>query len=333
MRFVVYGAGAVGGVIGGRLTQSGHDVVLIARGAHGDALRERGLLLESPTGSETLAIPTVTHPDELDWRGGDVAVLAMKSQDTAAAARALARATMPELPDLPVISAQNGVSNEPELLRWFDRVYGMCVMCPATHLDPGVVQASCAPVSGLLDLGGFPGGVDDLAEEVAAALEQSTFRSVVRPDIMRWKRRKLVMNLGNAVQALCGAGGGSDTTDDLHAILGMLEAEADSVFAAARIDVLPAAEDDARRGDLLQRQPIDGKPRGGGSTWQSFRRGTGSVETDHLNGEIVLLGRLHGMPTPANAVVQRLANEAARDRRPPGSMTPAELLRALQPRG
>jgi 2-dehydropantoate 2-reductase len=69
--------------------------------------------------------------------------------------------------------------------------------------------------------------------------------------------------------------------------------------------------------------------RGGGSTWQSFARGTGSIETDLLNGEIVLLGRLHGVPTPANALVQRLANDAAADRRPPGSMTAADVLRQL----
>jgi 2-dehydropantoate 2-reductase len=69
--------------------------------------------------------------------------------------------------------------------------------------------------------------------------------------------------------------------------------------------------------------------RGGGSSWQSLARGTGQIETDHLNGEIVLLGRLHGVPTPANALIQRLANDAAKDHRPPGSMTAADVLAML----
>ena len=131
------------------------------------------------------------------------------------------------------------------------------------------------------------------------------------------------MNLGNSVQAICGDARG---TRDIHAAL---RTEGQAVFAAAGIDYASAEEDAARRGDLLQMRPIDGAQRGGGSTWQSFARGTGSIEVDHLNGEIVLLGRLHGVPTPANALLQRLANEAARDRREPGFMTPDEVLAQL----
>ena len=48
MRFVVLGAGAIGGVVGGRLAEHGHDVVLIARGAHYEAIRDNGLRIESP---------------------------------------------------------------------------------------------------------------------------------------------------------------------------------------------------------------------------------------------------------------------------------------------
>ena len=70
---------------------------------------------------------------------------------------------------------------------------------------------------------------------------------------------------------------------------------------------------------------IDGKRRGGGSTWQSLARGAGSTEADHLNGEIVLQGRLHGVPTPVNAGLQRLARELAAARTPPGSLTAAEV--------
>ena len=74
---------------------------------------------------------------------------------------------------------------------------------------------------------------------------------------------------------------------------------------------------------------IEGRPRGGGSSWQSLARGTGNIEVDYLNGEMVMLGRLHGVATPVNELLQRRANEAAEARTPPGSIDPAGLLAAL----
>jgi 2-dehydropantoate 2-reductase len=72
--------------------------------------------------------------------------------------------------------------------------------------------------------------------------------------------------------------------------------------------------------------PVNGTERTGGSSWQSLTRGTGSIEADFLNGEIVLLARELGMPAPVNEVLQRLANQAARQRRAPGSITPDEVM-------
>jgi 2-dehydropantoate 2-reductase len=89
------------------------------------------------------------------------------------------------------------------------------------------------------------------------------------------------------------------------------------------------AEDDERRADLLQQRPIDGAERGGGSTWQSLARGSG-VETDYLNGEIAHLGRLYGVPAPANARIQTLMTEAATRGAGPGTMTPTRLLGELR---
>jgi len=76
--------------------------------------------------------------------------------------------------------------------------------------------------------------------------------------------------------------------------------------------------------------PLDGTPRGGGSSWQSLSRGTGTIEADYLNGEIGLLGRLHGVPTPLNDLLQQLANTFARERRAPGSMPVEQLARLAE---
>ena len=202
--------------------------------------------------------------------------------------------------------AQNGVANERVALRSFANVYAMCVMCPTGHLEPGVVEAYSSPVSGLLDLGRYPSGVDRTAYEVAAALAASTFESEPRPDIMRWKHQKLLMNLGNSVEAACGpVGRGSEV-----ARLALREALA--CYEAAGIEFVSRDEDRDRRGDLLQLTDVGGRRRGGGSSWQSLARGTGAIETDYLNGEIALLGRLHGVATPVNATMQRVARTSRR---------------------
>ena len=77
--------------------------------------------------------------------------------------------------------------------------------------------------------------------------------------------------------------------------------------------MLDEAVHDAARADFTMSR-LPGLEHTGGSSWQSLVRGTGSIEADHLNGEIVLLGRLHGVPTPVNAVLQRRARQAAATR-------------------
>jgi len=323
MRIVVLGAGGIGGTIGARLHQGGYDVALIARGAHGEAVRARGLTFAAPDERRTLHLRVYADPAEVTWTPDDVVVLAVKSQDTERAARALVAAAGP---GVPVVAAQNGVANERTLARWFGRVHGLCVMMPTQHLEPGVVIAHSAAATGILDLGRFPSGTDDVDDALASAFRDSRCESVARPDIMRWKYRKLLNNLGNAVQALCGT---DLDSEDALAALHLLTAEAERAFAAADIDPVGEAEDDARRGDHLRLEPVAGAVRGGGSTWQSLARGSG-VETDHLNGEIALLGRLHGVPTPANARIQALMTEASTQGARPGAWTAAALLAELR---
>ena len=91
MRFVVVGAGAVGGVVGGRLAQHGHDVVLVARGDHGEAIAADGLLIRSPDDEVRVPVPVVSHPSELTLTDDDVVLLAVKGQDTRGGARGAGR--------------------------------------------------------------------------------------------------------------------------------------------------------------------------------------------------------------------------------------------------
>jgi len=138
---------------------------------------------------------------------------------------------------------------------------------------------------------------------------------------MAWKYRKLMMSVGNAAQAACQPDADRDRLTDLA------RAEAEEVVAAAGIAMVSDETDVARRGDLLDTRSM--RARGGGSTWQSLRRGTGDVETDYLNGEISMLGRRVGVPTPVNDLLRDLTWRMAAYGAAPGSVPAAGLLKEL----
>jgi 2-dehydropantoate 2-reductase len=322
MRFVVLGAGAVGGVVGGRLFEHGYDVLLIARGEHARAISSTGLTLASASGVSVLPVPVTVSPYDVDWRDDDVVLMAVKSQDTEMALRQLSGSAPASVP---VVCVQNGVANEPAALRRFAHVYGVCVMCPASHLEPGVVVASSSPITALLDIGRYPSGVDEVAEAIAGAFSTSTIESLVRNDIMRWKYTKLLRNLGNAIDAICGPGHRETRLAKL------VFDEGEACLLAAGTDFASDEEDRARRDNLLRPgDDVSGFPRGGSSSWQSLARYEGTIEADYLNGEIVLLGRMHGVPTPGNELLRRLANQMASERVAPGSMSSDEVMALLE---
>ncbi|MGH9298495.1 MAG: ketopantoate reductase family protein [Acidimicrobiales bacterium] len=325
MRYVILGAGAIGGAIGGRLSQHGHDVILIARGAHLDMLRSKGLELRDPTGSVTLDVPAVGSPAEAAIEPGDTIIVATKTQQTEGALLALQRGTAGS-PGIHVVCAQNGVENERLALRRFESVYAMRVILAGTHLEPGVVEIATAPVSGLLDIGRYPAGTDEVADRIAADLRASSFDAEATAEAMAHKYSKLLSNLANSLEAACGTLTGDETAG---ALLRAAREEAKACYIAAGVTVADEIREQERRRTRGLVQPVGGVERSGGSSWQSLERATGDIEADWLNGEIVLLGRLHGIPTPVNACLQEIANKLAREHTPPGSMTSAEVAAGL----
>ena len=193
-----------------------------------------------------------------------------------------------------MVCAQNGVTNEPATLRRFAHTYAITVMLPSQHLEPGVVVQSCHPVPGILDIGRYPSGTDEVTERVSADLRSAGFESVPRPDIMAWKYRKLVTNAVGDVSAVL-----PDEADELKPLV---RAEAEAVLAAAGIPVVSHEADLERRGDLLQDRARRRRARTRWARASSAR--TAGTEVDFRAGEVVLLGRLHGVPTPANERVQ-----------------------------
>jgi 2-dehydropantoate 2-reductase len=317
MRLVILGAGAIGGVVAGYLARANRDVLLLARGDHLAAIRERGLRVETPDGEFTARVESADPRAPIKWRDDDVVIVAVKTQDVAAALRDLAAP-----PHVAIVCMTNGLEAERMALRHAREVYGASVLMPGSYLVPGTVQVWAAPVPGLFELGRYPDGTDR-ADAIAGELIAAGFDVVVRPNVMKWKRGKLLSNLTNGAEAISGSEARKSVLSD------RAKAEARACYAAANLSCTTDAEDAARR-TALTGATIEGAKRPGGSTWQSLARGHGALETDYLNGEIVLLGRLHGVATPVNEALQQLAAEAARTRAEAGALPLAELIAKVE---
>jgi 2-dehydropantoate 2-reductase len=323
MRYVIFGAGAVGGLVGARLHQSGHQVQLIARGAHCEAIKRDGLTMLSPNERESFMIPVAADARSAGLRAGDVILLCVKTQDSWNALLEI-RDAAPRL-ELPIVCMQNGVASEEMALRLFPEVHAAVVLVPAEHLEPGLVAGYGSKLTGRIDLGRYPDGVDDRSRQIREALAASRFESDARADIMVHKYAKLIQNLANGVEAICGPGQGDGPNGEL---IERLRAEGRAVLRAAQIasEVADVA-DVASRWAQIGFAPIEGHEHQGGSGWQSVVRGAGSIETDYLNGEIVLIGRRLGVPAPLNQLVQALARETVSAGHQPGWLTAGQVLK------
>jgi 2-dehydropantoate 2-reductase len=337
---VIVGAGAIGGGIGARLVQAGLSTVLIARGEHLASMQRDGLRLRTPREDVTLPVTAVGSIAEVALRSDDVIVVSTKTQQLLD--------VLPEVADapvhddggkvvgsagelLPVLLATNGVSAEPLAARYVRRVFGVCIWMPAVHLQPAEVIIRGVPMSGILHLGRVPperaepaDGV--LLEQVASDWRRATFKIALPAEVMAWKHRKLISNIANVVDALV------DDPPAARPVVAAADAEARTVLTAARIAVVDDETEAAARAEGFTVEPVPGleDARLGGSTWQSLSRGTGSVETDYLNGEIVRIAHEHGLTAPVNALLARLARTATRDHRGPGSVSAAELVEAVR---
>jgi 2-dehydropantoate 2-reductase len=320
VRLIILGAGAVGGVLGAKLHQAGEDVVLIARGGHLERMQSHGLELEEPAGRMLVPVRAVARPSDLDWRERDVVLLCTKTQDTAAA---LAELSANAPASTPVVCVQNGVENERLALRTFPNVYGCVVVVPAVHLEPGKVTCYATGPFGILDLGRYPSGSDECAREIAATLSGAGFSSRAVEDVMPSKYAKLLLNLGNAAEAICGR------QDGVATLTARAISEGREVLEAAGIWVADDPGDATRRVNELGMAEIEGRAYLGSSTWQSLKRGAGTVEVDYLNGEILLLARLHGRSAPVNEALARIGNELARRREAPSHLDPGSVLHDL----
>ena len=336
-RYIVIGSGAIGGTVGGALTRGGAEVVLVARGAHAKALADNGLVLRTPDGVFEIPVTVAADPAGVRLTGRDVVVFATKTHQLDAALQEWVDQPVHDGSDvigtagelLPALTALNGVVAEEKALRFFSRVYGVCVWMPAAHVTPGEVIVRSWPVAGQFHVARWPAGLAtpedrELLADIESTWTPAGIRIQLPADVAPWKYNKLLSNLTNAVVALTGS-----ASDD-HDVADAVRQEGEDILRRAGIEFVPFEVSSAARVHGPTVRPVPGTDRViPNSTWQSLHRNSGSVETDFLNGEIVRIAHRHGMTAPLNARLARLARDAARTGQGPGELTTIELAAVL----
>ena len=336
-RYVIVGAGAIGGTVGGVLARAGVATVLVARGRHAETLATTGLTLRTPDGIFHTPVSAVTGAERLRLTSDDVLVFATKTQQLDLALQQWVDQPV-HGPDgiigsagdlLPAMTALNGVVAEEKALRYFRRVFGVCVWLPAVHLEPGEVIVRCWPVVGQFHIGRWPSHCNSPADgellgEVNMTWSAAGVQVRVVDDVAPWKYNKLLSNLGNSVVAL--SADGTDTTE----VVAALRHEGEYVLRHAGIEFTSFEMSTAARIDGPTPRPVPGPDTGASnSTWQSLSRNTGNVETDYFNGEIVRIAHQHGITAPLNAALARASREAVRNQLGPSRFSAAELSELL----
>jgi 2-dehydropantoate 2-reductase len=317
MRYIIYGAGGVGSVLGGFLHLAGKDVVLVARMAHVEAIKKGGLKLNSSRGRWELPVPAVETAKELaPFTKEDVLLLTAKSQHTHICLAELIYAGAPR--DLPIFCMQNSIWNEAQATRVFHRVYGAMIIVPGFYMEPGEVIHYFAEDLGYIDLGVYPSGRDTMCEAVAKDLNEAGYKTRCHNRVMNSKGGKCLVNLQNALALF-------DTTEEERELfLAVMREEAMQVWNAAGIDYEGLAEFRKRtekeasfkRWEAPELAGMDW----GGSGWQTLARKAGTSETPYINGDVVVLGELVGIPAPANRAITKLHVEAVEAGAAPRSM-------------
>ena len=289
LKVAVMGAGAVGCYFGGMLARAGHDVTLIARPQHVEAIRRDGLRLQATGFDEQVRLNASSEASAV--KGADVVLFSVKSTDTEAAGASvrphLGRKAL-------VLCLQNGVDNADRLRTVLPRheVAAAIVYVATEMAGPGHVRHH-----GRGDLVVEPSGATHaLAKAFAAAGVPTDVSNDVRGAL--WA--KLILNCAyNAVSAIAQLPYGRTVEGEgVRDVMRDVVAECMDVARAEGVQV-PATVIAAV--DKL----ADSMPAQFSSTAQDLARGK-RTEIDYLNGLIVRRGEVLGIATPANRVLWAL---------------------------
>lgn len=292
MKIVMMGSGGVGGYYGARLAQAGHEVVFVARGAHAEAMRAKGLRVKSPLGdAHVRPVRVVAEPAQAG--PAEVVVVAVKLWDSAAAARAVAPITSGF-----AVSLQNGVDKDSVLgaVLGRERVVGGVTHIGTVIAEPGVIEHTGKMQR--VTLGELGGGRSARVQALVDALKSGGVEAVQSDDILRvtWEKFIFLTALSGLTALTRKPIGAVREHAATRALLHEALRETSAVARAEGVAIDPAFAD-------RQLQMIDGlAPTMLASMAHDLLRGR-PLELEWLSGAVVSRGEKLGIPTPAHRAV------------------------------
>jgi len=293
MRIAVLGSGGIGGYYGALLAKAGHDVAFIARGAHLEAMQQRGLTVRTPDGEATISVTAVADTRTLG--PVDLVLFCVKSYDTELAARALAPLMAP---DTVVLTFQNGLDNVEAIA---SVVGSGAVLVGAVYValqlaGPGVVLRTGG--EGKIVFGELNGAVTERVQRVASAFQQSGIPHQVSTDIDRvlWEKFLFIAGVGG-VTALARSGIGP--------LLASLEGRTLLTASCAEIVAVARAAGGPLHADAVG--PVIEQAATLPQQWRSsmardLEEGR-RLEVEALSGAVVRRGLKLGVPTPVHQTI------------------------------
>ncbi|MGD8554889.1 MAG: 2-dehydropantoate 2-reductase [Anaerolineales bacterium] len=322
MKYLVFGTGAVGGYLGGRLALAGHPVTFLARPHVAEAMVRQGLRLTGDQPEGILRQPNAVSSLEQAFAQGtpDVILLAVKAFDCEEAAKALAAASpQPH----PLVCLLNGIGNEQTLARELghDQVIPASLTTAVRMVAPAVIQVDRKRGLGL-------DASDPLSAQLAVEMEEAGIEPRLYPDAERMKWSKLLTNIvTNATAAIVGW-----TPSQIFTHPGLYRLETEALREAVRVmrhmGLRPQGLPGVPVGLLanliflpptitqrLLRRTVAG---GRGDKPPSFTHdiGRGRSEVLWLNGAVANHGERLSLQTPANALLTRVLMDLVDDRVP-----------------
>ena len=301
MRFMVFGAGALGSLVAARLSAA-HNVTLVGRREHVLAIRTSGLRVTGRTECVATAIEAVTEPTETP---PDVVLVTTKSYGTAGAVEALARFSKQSI----FVSLQNGLGNEEILAERAENVLGAVINQGVTFLEPGAVYHAG---EGETELGAFQGTEPGDAERVASAFRETGLPARAVDDIRARIWLKVILNAAvNPLTALLAKRTGELIGDPaLESAIRLIVHESVAIAYAAGI----VLEENAILEKIwsVARATKDNKS----SMLQDLQRGR-RTEIDAINGALLDRARALGVAAPQNELLFHLIRAAEGNKTPP----------------
>ncbi|MDH3251165.1 MAG: 2-dehydropantoate 2-reductase [Ignavibacteria bacterium] len=297
MKFLIVGAGGVGGYFGGKLALNGQDVWFIARGNHLKAMRSSGLHIHSSEGRFT--VPPGKMTDRIAEAGpADVVLFCVKAYDTDATARLMIPVVKPETI---VISLQNGIDNEATLRQVLPRgiVYGGVSFIYSTITAYGVVTETGGPKK--ITFGPMPGTdvrTEDRGRLIQTCMREAGINAEFSDDIVTAMWEKFIF-----ITAVAGLTALTRLT--LGEILAVHETRSMLVEAMREVEAIAKRKGahiaPGHVNSVMQRlRSYDNNTRSSLYYDLTHHR---PMEIDALSGAVLRYGSELGIPTPMNAVL------------------------------